>query len=36
MQGGLLLAKTSRDSGQLRAALAGAIAHLQTNGVPPS
>jgi hypothetical protein len=31
IQGGLLLAKTSRDSGQLRAALAGVIAQLQAH-----
>ncbi len=33
IQGGLLLAKTSRDSGQLRAALDGAIAQLHAHGV---
>ena len=32
IQGGLLLAKTSRDAGQLRAALDGAIAQLRANG----
>jgi TetR/AcrR family transcriptional repressor of nem operon len=32
IQGGLLLAKTSRDAGQLRAALAGAIAQLKASG----
>ncbi len=32
VQGGLLLAKTSRDAGQLRAALDGAIAQLRANG----
>lgn len=32
IQGGLLLAKTSRDSGQLRAALAGAITQLHPHG----
>jgi AcrR family transcriptional regulator len=32
VQGGLLLAKTSRDSSQLRAALAGAIAQLRVPG----
>jgi TetR/AcrR family transcriptional repressor of nem operon len=32
IQGGLLLAKTSRDSGQLRAALDGAIALLRAHG----
>ncbi len=31
VQGGLLLAKTSRDSSQLRTALNGAIAHLRAN-----
>jgi TetR/AcrR family transcriptional regulator, transcriptional repressor for nem operon len=34
IQGGLLLAKTSRDSAQLRAALDGAIAQLRALGVP--
>jgi len=34
IQGGLLLAKTSRDSAQLRAALDGAIAQLRAHGVP--
>ena len=34
IQGGLLLAKTSRDSAQLRAALEGAIAQLRAHGVP--
>jgi AcrR family transcriptional regulator len=34
IQGGLLLAKTSRDSSQLRAALDGAIAQLRAHGVP--
>lgn len=34
IQGGLLLAKTSRDSAQFRAALAGAIAQLRAHGVP--
>jgi AcrR family transcriptional regulator len=34
VQGGLLLAKTSRDSAQLRAALDGAIAQLRAHGVP--
>ena len=34
IQGGLLLSKTSRDSGQLRAALDGAIAQLRAHGVP--
>ena len=33
IQGGLLLAKTSRDSTQLRAALEGAIAQLRAHGV---
>jgi TetR/AcrR family transcriptional regulator, transcriptional repressor for nem operon len=32
IQGGLLLTKTSRDAGQLRAALDGAIAQLRANG----
>jgi TetR/AcrR family transcriptional repressor of nem operon len=32
VQGGLLLAKTSRDSSQLRVALAGAIAQLRVWG----
>jgi hypothetical protein len=32
IQGGLLLAKTSRDAGQLRVALDGAIAQLRANG----
>jgi AcrR family transcriptional regulator len=34
IQGGLLLAKTSRDSAQFRAALEGAIAQLRAHGVP--
>jgi TetR/AcrR family transcriptional repressor of nem operon len=34
IQGGLLLAKTSRDSAQLRAALDGAIAQLRAHGGP--
>jgi TetR/AcrR family transcriptional regulator, transcriptional repressor for nem operon len=34
IQGGLLLAKTTRDSSQLRAALDGAIAQLRAHGVP--
>jgi AcrR family transcriptional regulator len=34
VQGGLLLAKTSRDAGQLRATLDGAIAQLRANGPP--
>ena len=34
IQGGLLLAKTSRDSAQLRVALDGAIAHLRAHGAP--
>jgi TetR/AcrR family transcriptional regulator, transcriptional repressor for nem operon len=34
IQGGLLLAKTSRDSGQLRAALDGAIAQLKGHSPP--
>jgi len=34
IQGGLLLAKTSRDSGQLRAALDGAIVQLRAHAVP--
>jgi TetR/AcrR family transcriptional repressor of nem operon len=34
IQGGLLLAKTSRDSSQLRAALDGAIAQLRAHSVP--
>lgn len=34
IQGGLLLAKTSRDSALLRAALEGAIAQLRAHGVP--
>jgi AcrR family transcriptional regulator len=34
IQGGLLLAKTSRDSSQLRVALDGAIAHLRAHGAP--
>jgi TetR/AcrR family transcriptional repressor of nem operon len=34
IQGGLLLAKTSRDSTQLRVTLDGAIAHLQAHGAP--
>jgi TetR/AcrR family transcriptional repressor of nem operon len=34
IQGGLLLAKTSRDTAQLRAALDGAIAQLRAHGVP--
>ena len=33
IQGGLLLAKTSRDSAQLRIALDGAIAQLRTHGI---
>jgi AcrR family transcriptional regulator len=36
IQGGLLLAKTSRDSVQLRVALDGAIAQLRAHGVPHS
>jgi TetR/AcrR family transcriptional repressor of nem operon len=36
IQGGLLLAKTSRDSSQLRAALDGALAQLRTHAVPSS
>jgi TetR/AcrR family transcriptional regulator, transcriptional repressor for nem operon len=34
IQGGLLLAKTSRDSAQLRAAREGALAQLRAHGVP--
>jgi TetR/AcrR family transcriptional repressor of nem operon len=34
IQGGLLLAKTARDSSQLRAALDGAIAQLRAHAVP--
>jgi TetR/AcrR family transcriptional regulator, transcriptional repressor for nem operon len=34
VQGGLLLAKTARDTSLLRAALDGAIAHLRAHGVP--
>ena len=34
IQGGLLLAKTSRDSAQFRAALEGAVAQLRAHGVP--
>jgi TetR/AcrR family transcriptional repressor of nem operon len=34
IQGGLLLAKTSRNSAQFRAALEGAIAQLRAHGVP--
>jgi TetR/AcrR family transcriptional regulator, transcriptional repressor for nem operon len=33
VQGGLLLAKTTRDTSHLRAALAGAIAHLRESGL---
>ena len=36
LQGGLLLAKTSRDSSRLRAALAGALALLHANGRTPA
>ncbi|HWC86415.1 MAG TPA: TetR family transcriptional regulator C-terminal domain-containing protein [Solirubrobacteraceae bacterium] len=35
IQGGLLLAKTRRESAPLRAALDGAIAHLRARGAPP-
>ena len=36
IQGGLLLAKTTRDSSQLRVALDGAIAHLRTHAPAPA
>src|SRR5579864_1545770 len=35
IQGGLLLTKTSRDAGQLRAALTGVIEHLRAHGPAP-